>query len=191
MPNAVCSGIKEYKARYYREHLADIKEKSKAYYLSHKKERLDYLRRWQAKNRDRIRTKGVEYREANKKLISAQKKRYYQDNRDECIAKSHKRYVSVRKSPEWAYQQYKGRAKSRGIEFSLTMKQFMEFWQKPCYYSGLTIETIGLDRIDNSKGYIYGNVVSCHHRCNTAKNTMTRDEFISLCGMVVKLHGGV
>ena len=35
----------------------------------------------------------------------------------------------------------------------------------------------GIDRVDSSKGYVEDNVVSCCKYCNTAKNTMSRDEF--------------
>lgn len=69
------------------------------------------------------------------------------------------------------------------------MDQFMSFWNKPCFYCGLVVDPVGLDRVDNSKGYVYKNLVSCHYRCNIAKASMTRDEFIELCRNVVKTHG--
>ena len=36
----------------------------------------------------------------------------------------------------------------------------------------------GLDRIDSNLWYFKDNVVSCCKHCNTAKNTMTKDEFL-------------
>lgn len=36
----------------------------------------------------------------------------------------------------------------------------------------------GLDRVDSNLGYFKSNVVSCCKYCNTAKNTMTKGEFL-------------
>ena len=36
----------------------------------------------------------------------------------------------------------------------------------------------GLDRIDSNFGYFKDNVVPCCKHCNTAKNTMTKEEFL-------------
>ena len=38
----------------------------------------------------------------------------------------------------------------------------------------------GIDRIDSSKGYISGNVISCCKNCNTAKNILSQKEFKDL-----------
>jgi len=55
-----------------------------------------------------------------------------------------KRYASSLKGK---YISYSNGAKQRGYDFSLTSEEFEVFWQKPCYYCGEDIETIGLDRI--------------------------------------------
>jgi len=87
----------------------------------------------------------------------------------------------------------KGKAKTRGLNFELTLEQLSCFIHQSCYYCGSLPSNIytnnhqidekqiynGLDRIDNSKGYIEGNVVPCCKRCNTAKNDMSKDEFIN------------
>lgn len=59
------------------------------------------------------------------------------------------------------------------------------FWQKPCHYCGEAIPTAGLDRVDNTKGYVLDNLVSCCTFCNAAKNTQTMDEFIVRCKKIV------
>ena len=87
--------------------------------------------------------------------------------------------------PESRYCEYKRRAK-RG--FDLTFAQFMTFWQKPCWYCGETPETIGLDRVDNSKGYTLRNVVSCCSSCNLAKLDADRDEFLARCRRIASRH---
>jgi hypothetical protein len=81
----------------------------------------------------------------------------------------------------------------------ITFEKFYTLSKSKCHYCGLehsktlldrTNETKGakplsdtivcvngIDRVDNSKGYVEDNVVPCCKYCNTAKNTMSRDEF--------------
>jgi len=79
------------------------------------------------------------------------------------------------------FTHYKSGAKQRGLEFSLTKEQFETYWQKSCFYCGDKIKTIGLDRIDNSKGYTIDNVVPCCKICNRMKMNLNKDEFILQC----------
>ena len=71
-------------------------------------------------------------------------------------------------------------AKKRGIAWELTLDQFRELvrwgWCSYCS-SEVSPGGSGLDRIDNSKGYILGNVTPCCGKCNTAKAGMTQREF--------------
>ncbi|MFA5048406.1 MAG: hypothetical protein WC516_05295 [Patescibacteria group bacterium] len=86
------------------------------------------------------------------------------------------------------FNTYKRVSKKRNKIFNITFEEFLSFWQKPCFYCGSEIETIGLDRIDNNKGYELENVVSCCKRCNTAKSNMTYKEFIELCKRIASIH---
>lgn len=70
-----------------------------------------------------------------------------------------------------------GNAKKRGYEFALTLEDIKEYWKQPCYYCGSPVETVGLDRVDNTRGYFKDNVVSCCWDCNRIKMTMTVDGF--------------
>lgn len=95
--------------------------------------------------------------------------------------------IAYTKTPSGKFGSYRSDAvNTRGLEFTLTKEEFMLFWHKPCYYCDGAIETVGLDRVDNSKGYVLGNVVSCCKRCNFSKHTMGRDEFINHCGKVAE-----
>ena len=86
------------------------------------------------------------------------------------------------------YSQYKRRAKQRGFLFNITKETFNFFWQKPCYYCGDEIKTIGLDRIDNEKGYTKDNIVACCKHCNLAKRAQTPKEYIDRCRAVSTTH---
>ena len=48
--------------------------------------------------------------------------------------------------------------------------------------------TASLDRIDSKLGYVEGNVQWVHKRLNMMKGTMSQDEFILMCKLVVKHH---
>jgi len=104
-----------------------------------------------------------------------QSSRFYWQNRKSILAKS--------KTPSAKYGDYRGDSKrrGRGLEFSITKDEFMLFWQKPCFYCGDDIKTVGLDRVDNAKGYVLGNIVPCCTTCNLAKRGLGRDEFINHC----------
>ena len=92
-----------------------------------------------------------------------------------------KKLTDTEKEIRRRYKTYKYGAKSRGYEFKLSIKQFSEYWQEPCSYCGDEIETIGLDRVDNKRGYTIDNIVPCCFTCNKMKSSMDRDKFISHC----------
>jgi hypothetical protein len=45
------------------------------------------------------------------------------------------------------------------------------------YYNGEYLYN-GLDRVDNTKGYIISNIVSCCGQCNRAKGILSQEEFL-------------
>ena len=45
----------------------------------------------------------------------------------------------------------------------------------------------GMDRLDNSKGYVEGNVVSCCYDCNTARfDNFTFEEMVNEIGPAIR-----
>jgi hypothetical protein len=115
----------------------------------------------------------------------------------------------VRKSvPEEAarhnkFAQYRYDAKNRGLEWSLTEEEFNTLSTSDCAVCGiepLQIHTLkrkkgfdsclynGIDRIDNSKGYVANNVRPCCKHCNLAKHTMSEDEFNSWISRIIEFH---
>ena len=81
-------------------------------------------------------------------------------------------------------------AKSRGIEFELPLQSLRNIMRaKKCYFTGqeLTKRTKSIDRIDNTKGYVKGNVVACHVKFNNKKGNLTPKEIEQLYkGVVLK-----
>ena len=70
------------------------------------------------------------------------------------------------------FAQAKWSAKQRGEVFTLSREEYFGLLAKPCAYCALPNDVqrgVGLDRIDNSKGYEPGNVVSCCRLCNVTR----------------------
>ncbi len=70
-------------------------------------------------------------------------------------------------------------SRERGIEWGFDdQEDLREFWDTPCHYCGGEVEQrLGLDRVDNDKGYIPGNVVQCCTTCNHMKRSHSVDEW--------------
>lgn len=84
-----------------------------------------------------------------------------------------------RNSPHGRYVYTKNQAKIRHKEWSLSEQEYTETISKSCFYCGgdLPIGGSGVDRQDNSKGYISGNIVPCCASCNSIKgSTLTWQE---------------
>lgn len=110
-------------------------------------------------------------------------KKYYGKYRDQ----EHARYKVYSQTPKGRFKNIKNGAIQRNLQFGLTFYQFMQFWGKPCVY-GCTIETIGLDRIDNTTGYFVENLRPMCSAHNQMKMDRTQDEFIEKCRQVASFH---
>lgn len=92
-------------------------------------------------------------------------------------------------SPLRKYDEYKAGAKLRGLDFDITIKEFYSFWKQPCTYCGAVIKTIGLDRVDSSKGYLVSNLVPCCSTCNVMKLDLTKKDWIDHMKKIIKFSG--
>ncbi len=80
-----------------------------------------------------------------------------------------------------SYANYKYGAKRRILNFTLSIKDFVQLISDKCYYCGETSKKgfNGIDRKDNYKGYTLKNSVSCCDICNHAKYTMSKTQFLN------------
>lgn len=89
------------------------------------------------------------------------------------------------------YNGYKQAAKSKGRDFELTREEFKSLIDDDCHYCGCApFNTMrsrthgddykynGIDRKDNSLGYIVSNCVTACAICNQAKHRFSYDEFM-------------
>lgn len=100
------------------------------------------------------------------------------------------------------YLSYANGAKSRELMFCLSPEEFRSLTKLPCVYCGVKPSKIwkgsgrvsspytynGIDRVDNQKGYITGNVASCCEICNTAKRSLSLEHFNAWIKRLVNFH---
>lgn len=78
------------------------------------------------------------------------------------------------------------RARARGLDFNLTESSFPEFLPIKCPFTGIKLEyltenrpnrnTASIDRIDNTKGYVHGNIQIVSYFYNSTKSNTTRKQ---------------
>ena len=84
---------------------------------------------------------------------------------------------------------YKQNAKRDGRVFAITEEEFVRITSSDCYYCRAEPSNVyggktyngdytynGVDRVDNSKGYVISNVVPCCRDCNSKKQHLTIEE---------------
>lgn len=89
------------------------------------------------------------------------------------------------------YRSYKFEAKYRKLDFELSLDDFSNMTKQHCFYCGIPPSQVtkykqangqyiynGVDRVDNTRGYILENCVPCCETCNRAKRMMTVNDFI-------------
>lgn len=108
-----------------------------------------------------------------------------------------KRRVDSRRMPDGEaaknglFTAYRHGAKSRGIKFKLQKVDFYNAAVGACAYCGAInpqtykgkaktgFKYCGIDRVDSSKGYEVGNIVTCCGICNMMKNSLSVDDFLN------------
>jgi hypothetical protein len=86
----------------------------------------------------------------------------------------------------------KANATERKYEYAISESQLIIFMGQPCHYCGAGPGNVsrgkeyngkfiynGIDRVDNSRGYVIDNIVPCCKHCNIAKRDRTAAEFLA------------
>jgi hypothetical protein len=96
---------------------------------------------------------------------------------------------------DYLFTNYQSNAKRHGRPFLLDKEEFRRLIKLPCFYCGIpplavckrsydSILYNGLDRLDNSLGYVEGNCAPCCGRCNVMKAQMTVQEFFEVIATI-------
>jgi hypothetical protein len=122
------------------------------------------------------------------------------------------KHRGVGELPKIIYSHYKRNAKTRNLEFNVSIEYLWDLYQKQngkCALTGLDIyltsqkkfDTVtkvenknrnidyskfnaSLDRIDSSIGYVEGNLQWVGRKVNIIKNDIHQDDFIKLCTLI-------
>ena len=107
------------------------------------------------------------------------------------------------------FSRYKISAKKRNLEFNLTKEEFERLTQQNCFYCGNEPIQIayngqskrrkewskciynGIDRKNNSEGYVIENCVPCCKKCNIAKGIMNINEFLRHINKIKEHQNGI
>lgn len=98
------------------------------------------------------------------------------------------------RTPEKRLSGIKSQAKKRGIEFNLSLDEFISEISKPCVYCNnllgeKSVTASGLDRKDNNKGYTVDNVCSCCWVCNSIKGEhLSFEEMRETAALILKMR---
>jgi hypothetical protein len=76
------------------------------------------------------------------------------------------------------YKMYEYRARQRQIVFKLTLAQFREITSRPCFYCNNYGSPRGVDRRQNSQGYLTDNCVAACGWCNRTKSADSEETFL-------------
>lgn len=102
---------------------------------------------------------------------------------------------SARRGSPWhrrltRYERAVQQAQDRGKRWALEPEEYEELTAQRCYYcGGLTGGGVGLDRIDNARGYEPGNVLPCCGSCNMLRsNRLTVEETIAAVDAIGRMR---
>jgi hypothetical protein len=124
------------------------------------------------------------YRLTHKEESRSKKRDYYKQNKEVILANNSK----WRQTFNGRLLSYKVSATKRGFDWLLTDEEFASFWQKDCFYCGDEIKTIGIDRIDSTRGYTLSNLVPCCTQCNIMKMDYSNKEFLNKIKQIYELQ---
>ena len=112
--------------------------------------------------------------------------------------------------PRYVMKRIKSDAARAGREFALSLQDIKDLIHEPCHYCGiidmntLTVKSRtagkfivkeykynGIDRVDNSVGYVKSNCVPSCAICNRAKNSLPYEDFIRWIENLTRFRNGI
>jgi hypothetical protein len=123
-----------------------------------------YLEKEKAKSPTKSALKAREYRNRNKEKVLLREREYAARNRARLNERAKRRARTL--GGRWVH--LKTKAKKRNLAVTLSKEQYSQLILHACFYcsKSLPVAGIGLDRLDNNRGYEIDNVVPCCTVCN-------------------------
>lgn len=125
-------------------------------------------------------------------------RKHYINNREAYLerAKRQRKYEKAKLSPQrLIWQRIKASAKARGLEFDLRVEDIV--LPEICPYTGLLLkfnegrpgrDSYTVDRIDNSKGYIKGNIEVVSYQANAMKQDASIELLLKFAKEVIRRY---
>jgi hypothetical protein len=125
----------------------------------------------------------------NTEKIVERRKKWILDNPLRARLSQKKASHKYQKSPRGIYSGVKGNARKRNFDF-MGVNEFIEWYLKQkqeCVYCGFksTGRRLEIDRTDNNKGYVSGNLAIACGDCNGVKGNILTYEEMKIIGEVV------
>ncbi len=149
------------------------------------------LKKYRENNLNRIRERDnyfhKKYREEYPEKYKEKREKYYNDNIEKM--KSRDKHRMLERPEYFLFSGARGRAKNRNLEFNITEQNIKKLLNetKICPFRKTNFErgsnqkavdnSMSLDRIDSSKGYIKNNIQIISYRANIIKNDITLELF--------------
>jgi len=149
-----------------------------------KPERIEVKKQWIDNNYEKVALKWMNYRqrkiEENTEGYLQKEKETAQRWRDNNPEKTKENNEYKKNSKEINYSNYVRNAGYKNLEFTVTYNEFVNIVETPCEYCGILQEKgfNGIDRKDQTEGYIIDNCVSCCKICNYMKGSTDNEVFI-------------
>lgn len=146
---------------------------------------------WESRNKEKLKANAERYRKSDKgkgkkkqwKIGNKEKIRKWKKEWAASVEGKKSRRTYYKNNPSCMYKLYTKSAAKRQIEFTLNKEDFIKLLMLPCAYCGKIplneSDRNGLDRVDNTKGYILDNVVPCCFDCNQMKGKKSVEHFLS------------
>jgi hypothetical protein len=161
----------EYQRQWRQRNIVRVKEQAKMYRAVHKEKIHQYMKTWAAQNKDLRKEKARQYYATNKHR--------WEDGYAARLRRKKRDPASV------AWVSYKAIDKKKKRTFSISKEEWKRIIEGPCVYCGKNGPG-GADRIDNTKGHISGNCVSCCGPHNLMKGQQSKEQFLANCISVVR-----
>ena len=155
------------------------KKSQRKYFLKHRDEIKVSRKDWRSKNAEKCRQYQRNYRKSHLEHVKQYEKNWRKNHPENM--REMRRKARKKKLPHDYFQTYKASAKRRKHCFELSYEEFYSLISKPCHYCGFFEFRNGVDRKDNTIGYLYSNCLPCCQRCNFFKRNKKYDSFVKSC----------
>lgn len=167
---------RRYKERHPERRKEQYRISNKKRYAKYREKYLEAAKLYRKLHGDEICKKDRQRRNENIDLYRARARQYYRKNRETSYRYQRTKESRYKIGRTWAIR--------RGLEWNIPESDYFQLIRERCHYRNHPIGVssgVGLDRIDNSKGYIIGNVVPCCGNCNRIKcHLLTYQEMVAV-----------